>query len=136
MSAADRDDDPLVLGEPHDRALTDELVDPEVERVERADEVGHEGRARTVVDLARISGLLDAAAVHDRDPVGHRERLFLVVRHVDEGRPEGALDALQLQLHLLAQLHVEGAERFVQEQRRRTVDQRSRQRHPLLLAAG
>src|SRR5207244_4128219 len=65
-----------------------------------------------------------------------RRGLFLVVRHVDEGRPEGALDALQLQLHLLAQLHVEGAERFVQEQRRRTVDQRSRQRHPLLLAAG
>ena len=31
--------------------------------------------------------LLDPAAVHHRDPVRHRQRLLLVVRDVDEGRP-------------------------------------------------
>ena len=45
------------------------------------------------------------------------------MRHVDERRSERALDALQLELHLLPQLHVEGPERLVEEQRCRTVDQ-------------
>jgi hypothetical protein len=35
------------------------------------------------------------------------------VRDVHECRPEVVLDALQLELHLLAELDVEGAERFV-----------------------
>ena len=89
-----------------------------------------------LVDLARAPDLLDAAAVHDRDPVGHRERLFLVVRDVDEGRAELVLDALQLELHLLAQLHVERSERLVEQERRRPVDERAGERDPLLLAAG
>ncbi len=117
------------------RVAADELVDREVERVERADEVGDEGGRRMLVDLARRADLLDPAAVHDRDPVGHRERLVLVVRHVDERRPELVLDPLQLELHLLAQLHVERAERLVEEQRRRPVDERARERDALLLAA-
>ena len=41
---------------------------------------------RALVDLARAADLLDPAAVHDRDPVRHRERLLLVVRDVDERR--------------------------------------------------
>ena len=89
-----------------------------------------------LVDLARASDLLDLAAVHDCDPVGHRERLFLVVRDVDERRPELVLDSLELELHLLAQLDVEGAERLVEEQRRRPVDERACERDALLLAAG
>ncbi len=133
---ADRHDDALALAEPHDRARADELVDRQLERVERADEVGHERGARMLVDLARAPGLLHLAAVHDGDPVGHRERLFLVVRHVDERRPELVLDALELELHLLAQLDVERAERLVEEQRGRPVDESARQRDALLLAAG
>jgi hypothetical protein len=46
------------------------------------------------------------------------------------------LDALELELHVLAQLDVERAQRLVQEQRRRPVDQRPGERHPLLLPAG
>ena len=117
------------------RVAADELVDRQLERVERADEVGDERRRRLLVDLARAADLLDPAAVHDRDPVGHRERLFLVVRHVDERRPELVLDPLQLELHLLAQLHVERAERLVEQQRRGPVDERARERDALLLAA-
>ncbi len=94
------------------------------------------GAVRMLVDLARASRLLHLAVVHDRDPVRHGQRLFLVVRHVDERRPELVLDALQLELHVLAQLHVERAERLVEEQRGRPVDERARERDALLLAAG
>ena len=100
-----------------------------------ADEPGDEHRGRAVVDLGGRADLLDAAGVHDRDPVAHRERLFLVVGHVDEGDPDLALDALQLELHDLAQLEVEGAERLVEQQRLRLVDEGPGQRHALLLAA-
>ena len=88
-----------------------------------------------VVDLLGIADLLDPAAVHDRDPVGHRQRLLLVVGDVDEGDPDLALDPLQLDLQALAQLQVERAERLVEQQHLRQVDQRPRQRNPLLLAA-
>ena len=69
-----------------------------------------------LVDLLGRAELLDDAVVHDRDAVRHRERLLLVVRHVDERDPDLALDALELDLHLLAQLEVERAERLVEQQ--------------------
>ena len=92
--------------------------------------------AGLVVDLLGVGDLLDPAVVHDRDPVRHRQRLLLVVGDVDEGDPDLALDLLQLDLQALAELQVERAERLVEQQHLRQVDQRPRQRHPLLLAAG
>ena len=44
--------------------------------------------------------------------------------HVDEGDADLLLDGLQLDLHLLAELEVERAERLVEEQDARPVDQR------------
>ena len=73
--------------------------------------------------------------VHDGDAIGHRHRFFLVVGHEDERDPDLLLDPLELDLHLLAQLQVEGAERLVEEQDRRAVDQRARERDALRLAA-
>ena len=55
----------------------------------------------------RRAELDDAAGVHDRDPVRHRHRLFLIVRDVDEGDADLAVDADQFELHLLAHLQVE-----------------------------
>ena len=46
------------------------------------------------------------------------------------------LQALQLQLHLLAQLEVQRAQRLVQKQHLRLVDQAAGDGHALLLAAG
>ena len=106
-----------------------------VEQVRDAEEAGDERGPRLLVELARRAELLDPAAVHDHDPVGHGHGLFLVVRDVDEGDADLVLDALQLELHLLAQLEVERAERLVEEQHPRTVDERARERDPLLLAA-
>ena len=93
------------------------------------------GFAGLLVDLLRRPALHDDAAVHDRDAVGHRERLLLVVRDVEERDPDLALDRLELHLHLLAQLEVERAERLVEQQHRGPVHERARERHALALAA-
>ena len=73
--------------------------------------------------------------VEHREAVAHRERFLLVVGDVDERQPHVLLDVLQLDLHLLAQLQVERAERFVQQQHPWTHDQRPGQRDPLPLPA-
>ena len=61
---------------------------------------------------------------------------MLVVGDVDHGRADGGLEALDLLLHLLAEILVERAERLVHEKEQRVVDGGPRQRHALLLAAG
>ena len=58
------------------------------------------------------------------------------MRDVHEGEPDLGLDALELQLHLAAQLEVERAERLVEQQHLGPVDDRAGERDPLLLAAG
>ena len=55
--------------------------------------------------------------------------------HVDERDPDLLLDRLQLDLHLLAELQVEGAERLVEEQDPRPVHERPGEGDPLALAA-
>ena len=106
-----------------------------LDEVGLADEVGHEAARRTVVDLARRAQLLDPARVHHGHPVGHHERLLLVVRHVDERDPDRLLDALELDLELLAHLQVERPERLVEQQHLGLHHERARERHALLLAA-
>ena len=49
--------------------------------------------------------------------------------------PTSLLEGLELELHLLAELQVECAERLVEEQHRRMVDERPGERDALLLAA-
>ena len=93
-------------------------------------------RQGALVQLLGRAELLDLAAVHDRDAVAHRERLLLVVGHVDERDPDLRLDALQLDLELLAELQVQGAEGFIEQEHVRSVDERPGKGDPLLLTAG
>ena len=58
------------------------------------------------------------------------------MRDVDEGDPDLVLDPLELELHVLAELEVERAERLVEQQHARVVHERARERDALLLAAG
>ena len=58
------------------------------------------------------------------------------MRHVHERDADVLLDLLELELELLAQPQVERAERLVEQQRARAVDERAGERHALLLAAG
>src|SRR5207247_4340175 len=85
--------------------------------------------------LRARSGLLDATLVEDGEAVAHRQRLVLVVRDVDERDSEILLKALEEELHLLAQLQVERAERLVEEQHLGPVDERAGEGDALALAA-
>ena len=88
-----------------------------------------------VVDLRGRADLLDPTVVEHRDAVAHRERFLLVVGDEDERDADLVLYALELDLHLLAQLQVERAERFVEQEHPRPVHQRARERDPLALSA-
>ena len=105
-----------------------------VEQVGRADETGDERRGRSVVDLLRSADLFDATVVEHGDAGAHRQRLTLVVGDEHERDADRVLDRLELDLHLLAELEVERAERLVEQQHARLVDQRPGERHPLTLA--
>ena len=80
--------------------------------------------------------LLDAALVHHHDPVRHGERLGLGVGDEHEGDAEVALQELQLGLDRLAQIGVQRAERFVQQQDVGLNDQPAGERDALALATG
>ncbi len=101
-----------------------------------AHEAGDERVARLLVELARRALLRDRALVHHDDAVGHRHRLRLVVRHVDDGQREALLQLADLLAHLPAQARVEVGQRLVEQQHRRLEHQRARHRDALLLAAG
>ena len=99
------------------------------------DEIEREQTRRPRVQLARRRELLDAALVHDRDAIRHRQRLVLVVGNEDRGRLDVLQQAAQLDLHLLAQLAIERRQRLVEQQHVGLDRDRARQRHALLLAA-
>ena len=107
-----------------------------VENIGFADEVRDECVLRLVVNILRLADLLDFALVHDDDGVGHGQRFFLIVRDIYKCNPHSLLDVLQLVLHVLAQAQVERAQRLVEQQHLRAVDQRAGDGHTLLLAAG
>ncbi len=89
--------------------------------------------------LVQLGG---GALLHDRpvaqhgDAVGERQRLLLVVRDEDGRDPLLADQALHLLADVRAHRGVKGGERLVEQQRQRAPRECSRQRHPLLLAAG
>ena len=101
----------------------------------RADEAGDEYVGRRFVQLDRRAVLLDAPAVQQDHPIGHRHRLDLIVRHVDHRDAELALQCADLLAHFGAQLRVEVRQRLVHQAHRRLVDDRAAQRHALLLSA-
>ena len=73
---------------------------------------------------------------HQRDTVRHHQCLLLIVRDHDEGNSHDVLKALELDLHLPAQLLVERGERLIQQQHSRALHQGAGQGDPLALAAG
>ena len=89
-----------------------------------------------LVEGGRVAELLEVACVHHRDGVGHGHGLLLVVGDVDEGQADVVLDPLELDLHLPAQLEVEGAERLVEQQDVGPVDEGPGQGDALLHATG
>ncbi|MCY1455849.1 hypothetical protein D9M71_730160 [compost metagenome] len=87
---------------------------PVVDQVGFADEVRDEARGWRAVYRAARARLLDASGVHHHDAVGNGHRFFLVVGDEDESDAELCLQVLELQLHALAQFHVQRRKRLVQ----------------------
>jgi hypothetical protein len=106
-----------------------------VDDVGGTDKLGDKGLARMKIDLARRPLLYDDAVAHQRDAVGHCQRLALVVRDIDRGHIQQLGELSQLHTHLVAQLGIQVAQRFVKQQQPRLMDQGAGQRDTLLLAA-
>ena len=81
------------------------------------------------------TGLEDAPAVEQDEPVGQRERLGVVVGDRDDGEVEAGEQRAELDDEPLAARPVERAERLVEQEDARRGRQRARQRDALLLAA-
>ncbi len=79
--------------------------------------------------------MFDAALPEKSNAIGERHRFFLIVRDKDERDADLALQILQLQLHLAAQIRIESRERLIEQQHTRAVDQRSGESNALLLPA-
>ena len=101
-----------------------------------ADEVGDEDVGRPVVDLLRRRVLLQGALVEDRDARGHRHRLRLIVRDVDDRRADAPVQRLDVMAHAHPQARVEVRQRLVEEEDLRIAHHRAAERDALLLAAG
>ena len=107
-----------------------------VQDVALADKVRHEGVLRLVIDINGGADLLDAALGHDHHRVRHGQGLLLIVGHEHKGNAGGLLDLLQLLLHILAQLQIQGGQRLVQQQHLGLAHQSPGDGYPLLLPAG
>ncbi len=110
--------------------------DADLQEIGDADEIADIGVDRPGIDFMRAAHLLDSALAHDDDLVAQDQRLGLIVSDVDRGDADFALDALELDAHLLAQLEIEIGERLVEQQKTRPRDDGARQRRALLLPAG
>ena len=107
-----------------------------VEDIALSDKVRDEGVGRLIINILGSSDLLGTALAHDHDLVRHGKCLFLIMGDIYKSDSELVVHVLELDLHLLAHFQIQGAQRLVQEQDLRLIDQGTRDRDPLLLSAG
>jgi hypothetical protein len=84
-----------------------------------------------LVDFLRRPDLLDFAGAQDRDPVRDRQRLLLIMCHVDSCEAERLLQLPDLHPHLGPQLRVQIGQRFIEQQHSRFDDKHAGDRHAL-----
>ena len=89
-----------------------------------------------VIEVVDGAELLDFPSVHQGDSVRHDQGLLLIVGNKNKRNSEFGLEVLQLQLHVLAELGVEGREGFVEKKDFGAADEGAGQGHPLTLPSG
>ncbi len=130
----DRSGDHLGAGDRH-RDATGNRPGGGTDQVAIAHELRDVGMGGAGVEVLRRADLAHRAVAHHHDAVGERERLVLVVGHVDRGGTQHIVDAPDLGAHLQAQLGVEVRQRLVHQHQWRFDDDRAGDRDALLLAA-
>ncbi|MGA3197559.1 MAG: hypothetical protein ABSD39_21385 [Terriglobales bacterium] len=90
---------------------------------------------RPRIDFTGTGHLFQFARAQQCDTIGHHHRFFLIMSDKDERDADFALQGLEFNLHLAAQVGVQSGERFVQQQQARTIHQRPRECDALLLSA-
>ena len=119
------------------RAESDEAVGRRLDDVHRrrAEEAGDERVGRLAVDFGRRAQLSDPAPLHDGDAIAQAHGLDLIVRDVDGGDADPALELLQLVARRGPELRVEVRQRLVEQEHRGLAHDRARQCDALPLAA-
>ena len=87
-----------------------------------------------VYSMSGVPCCIDPPVVKNRDAIGHRQCLALVVRDIDNGQAKPFVQQLDLDLQLLTQLLVERPKRLVHQHQARLEHQRARQGDALLLS--
>ena len=121
---------PMVLAVSPSLAAVDEI------HLRRADEAGDEVVCRRVVEFHRRADLLDLAGVQHDDLVGERHRLDLVMRHIDHGRLQAAVQPRDLETRVDAQRRIEIGQRLVEQEELRFAHDGAADGDALALAAG
>ena len=91
------------------------------------------GRMRP--QLVRRTRLGDAPLAHDGDAISERERLRLIVRHVQRSQVDLGEEPVEIGEEPFAERAIERSERLVQEKDARLGRERARERDALLLSA-
>ena len=90
------------------------IVDVDVENVRLSHKRGDKQILRFAVNFNRFIDLLDFPFIHDGDPVGNRQRFFLIVRDVNRCDAGLLLNMPDDAAHFHAQLGVQVGQRFVE----------------------
>ena len=98
-----------------------------------ADKVRHKAVLRLIVDIRRCTDLLDLTFAHHHHTVTQRQRLFLIVRHVDKRDTQFLVQLFQLDLHVVAHLQIQRTQRLVEQQHLGLVHNSARDSYTLLL---
>ena len=117
------------------RSIARHILHRAVQTIVLAYELGDEGILRPFVEFGRRRKLLHDTVLEYSNTVGHGESLTLVVRDIDHGNRQLFMQVLDLILHLLAQLLVEGAQGFIHEDEIGVENKCARHRDPLLLTS-
>ena len=83
----------------------------------RADEIADESVLRPLEQLGGRADLHDLALIHDHDLVGEGQRLGLVVRDIDHGVAEPAVQLLQLRAQHPFHVRIDDRQRLVEQDR-------------------
>jgi hypothetical protein len=99
------------------------------------DKAGYIDMDRCAINLGGRSHLQQSSTIEHRDAIGQRQRLALVVGHIDNGRAGGTVDVAERIQHCGTQMNVEIGQRLVEQDYACIGHNASGKRHTLPLSA-